>query len=638
MGYMKILKVKYEGDNYSYESPLLDKKINIIIGDNGTGKTTFFDFIYFCLGGTVSKFNSSHNERHNEITNDSNNYVELLIEIENLAYLLKRKFSPSNEIIIEDLQKEKLEILRINRYLDNRIFSDWLLEKIGINKIRLYNGPNDYILKLNDLLRLIYHDQETEPKKIYKNPDSDNYISDSEFMRKVIFQVLIGKSYQDYYTAFSDMKKHEQERNLAKSLLEEYVKLAAELNKDSEVQNIKVLELKLDDNDFRLKKLYETRKEVQKNRDEFSSTVSSHDDLKSEVIELELELVRLKRNIRSMIIDNARIGRYYEDAQAELSAISKIIISDNTLGLFSPDTCPYCLNDVERHKGKCVCGSDIDEQAYEKFFYNRAEYEEIYKAKLKEQETVAKSIESLTATLEQLSLKEEILKKDLFQKRTKLSEYLKDIKSTINTSEIDKVDDLILEIKEENNKLEEKLQIEKKLESLQASYDTKKDNYEGKKNDLIIKEAECNNDIIMKIKQFNKIYNDYVTNTLPDCRSAKIDISDYMPIIDDGTYREFSSAVAIRFMYFLTLLEMSLINDDMNFPKLLLIDTPETAGIDKSKLNKIISQISSLSDSDYQIILSTARDKYPEEYKEFIIEDKLIKNDSKKVYLLSSKQ
>lgn len=637
MGYMKILKVKYEGDNYSYESPLLDKKINIIIGDNGTGKTTFFDFIYFCLGGTVSKFNSLHNERHNEITNDSNNYVELLIEIENLAYVLKRKFSPSNEIIIEDLQNEKLEILRINRYLDSRIFSDWLLEKIGINKIRLYNGPNDYILKLNDLLRLIYHDQETEPKKIYKNPDSDNYISDSEFMRKVIFQVLIGKSYQDYYTAFSDMKKHEQERNLAKSLLEEYVKLAAELNKDSEVQNIKVLELKLDDNDFRLKKLYETRKEVQKNRDEFSTTVSSHDDLKSEVIELELELVRLKRNIRSMIIDNARIGRYYEDAQAELSAISKIIISDNTLGLFSPDTCPYCLNDVERHKGKCVCGSDIDEQAYEKFFYNRAEYEEIYKAKLKEQETVAKSIESLTDGLEQLSLKEEALTKDLFKKRTKLSEYLKDIKSTINTSEIDKVDDLILEIKEENNELEEKLQIEKKLESLQAAYDTKKDNYEGKKNDLIIKEAECNNDIIMKIKQFNKIYNDYVTNTLPDCRSAKIDISDYMPIIDDGTYREFSSAVAIRFMYFLTLLEMSLINDDMNFPKLLLIDTPETAGIDKSKLNKIISQISSLSNSDYQIILSTARDKYPEEYEEFIIEDKLIKNDSKKVYLLKSK-
>ena len=54
-------------------------------------------------------------------------------------------------------------------------------------------------------------------------------------------------------------------------------------------------------------------------------------------------------------------------------------------------------------------------------------------------------------------------------------------------------------------------------------------------------------------------------------------------------------------------------------------------------INKIISQISRLSNSNYQIILSTARDKYPEMYKDNIIEDKLIKNESKKVCLLDIK-
>ncbi|MGB5919271.1 hypothetical protein [Arcobacter sp.] len=636
MGYLKILKVKYEGDKYFYKSNLLDKTLNIIIGDNGTGKSTFFDFIYFALGGTVKKFDPSYHERHNEVTSDTNNYVELLIEINSYKYVLKRTFS-INEILIEDLKNEKIEILKINRYHDNKIFSDWLLEKIGINKIKLYNGPNDYILKLNDLLRLVYYDQETEPKKIYKCPDSENYISDSEFIRKVIFQVLIGKTYQDYYTAFSEMKKYEQEKTLAKSLLNEYLKLASELNKNNEVQNKEALVSMLSDDEFRLEKLYKTRKEIKEKRTETSQEILSHDDLKNTIIDLEFKLEKLVRNLNSKIIENARVIRYYEDTQEELSAISKIIISDNTLGLFSPDTCPYCLSEVNRDKNKCVCGNDIDESAYERFFYNRKEYEEIYKVKCKSQETVFKSIESLDVEIKELTFNKKELETSLLNKKKKYTEYMKDNKNCINTSTIDKVDDLILELKEKIGKNKEKLKIEEKLESLQSSYDTKNTEFESKKSDLIIKEAECNKDIILKINQFNKIYNSYVTQTLPDCRNAKIDLIDYMPIIDDGIYREFSSSVAIRFMYFLTILEMSLVNDDLNFPKLLLIDTPETAGIDKDKLNKIISQISRLSNSNYQIILSTARDKYPEKYKDNIVEDKLIKNESSKVYLLEKK-
>ena len=636
MGYMKILKVKYEGDKYFYESKLLDKTLNIIIGDNGTGKSTFFDFIYFALGGTVKKFDPSYKERHDEVTSDTNNSVELLIELNNSRYVLKRKFS-YNEILIEDIKNEKIEILKINRYQENKIFSDWLLDKIGINKIRLYNGPNDYILKLNDLLRLIYHDQDTEPKKIYKNPDSDNYISDSEFNRKVIFQVLIGKTYQDYYTAFSEMKKYEQDKNLAKSLFNEYLKLANELNKNSDIKNKEALEILLSDDNFRLDKLYQTRKVIKENRTEKSQDILSHDDLKSTIIDLELELEKLGRELNGKIIENSRAIRYYEDSKEELSAISKIIISNNTLGLFSPDTCPYCLTDVIREKDKCVCGSCIDELAYERFFYNREEYQEIYKVNWKSQETVFKSIENLESEIKELTLKKKELESTLLNKKKNFTKYIKDNKNEINTSTIDKVDDLILELKEKISQNKEKLKIEEKLLSLQSSYDIKNSKFENKKSDLIIKEAECNKDIVLKINQFNKIYNSYVTQTLPDCRNAKIDLIDYMPIIDDGIYREFSSRVAVRFMYFLTILEMSLINDDVNFPKLLLIDTPETAGIDKDKLNKIISQISRLSNSNYQIILSTARDKYPEMYKDNIIEDKLIKNESKKVCLLDIK-
>ena len=53
------------------------------------------------------------------------------------------------------------------------------------------------------------------------------------------------------------------------------------------------------------------------------------------------------------------------------------------LKLFTPNTCPYCLRKVEREKGKCICGNDIAEEQYEKFFYTDDEYLDILKVKKK---------------------------------------------------------------------------------------------------------------------------------------------------------------------------------------------------------------------------------------------------------------
>ena len=94
-----------------------------------------------------------------------------------------------------------------------------------------------------------------------------------------------------------------------------------------------------------------------------------------------------------------------------------------------------------------------------------------------------------------------------------------------------------------------------------------------------------------------------------------------MPIINDGEYKEASVGVPIRLMYFLTLLKLSLKDEDIPFPRFLLIDTPENLGIDKSNLEKSISKLLTGNDlknrSKYQIILTTGIKKYPEEFSGF---------------------
>jgi len=111
-----------------------------------------------------------------------------------------------------------------------------------------------------------------------------------------------------------------------------------------------------------------------------------------------------------------------------------------------------------------------------------------------------------------------------------------------------------------------------------------------------------------------------MTETLAECRTARISPDTYLPVLDEGEYKEHSSSVSTRLMYYHTLLQMSLDDPDVPFPRFLLIDTPETAGIELDKLKiclKKIEEIKEKSKIQFQVILTTGLGKYPEEFKPY---------------------
>jgi len=112
-------------------------------------------------------------------------------------------------------------------------------------------------------------------------------------------------------------------------------------------------------------------------------------------------------------------------------------------------------------------------------------------------------------------------------------------------------------------------------------------------------------------------------------KTKKAYINDeYMPLIDDGVYREKSATVPIRMMYFFTLLSMSLKYSSIKYPKFLLMDTPEDAGIDNISENiSLFEKALELSRNydneevkDYQFILTTGlcNECCPLEYEKYV--------------------
>jgi hypothetical protein len=216
MSSLLIKQVKYFGEMYSYTSPILKSGVNILEGENGSGKTTFSSLVYFGLGGNVKWFKDDTTEKHVQIVGDKSNYVELTLLIDNQQFILTRYVYKFEVNIVSPTDVLSLPINRSSN--NNFTFSDWILGKLNIKVVEIYQGTEFYKLNFLDLFRLFYYDQNTPVDKIYKRPDNENYISDSGIIRKAIFEILTGNSFDDYYSSIADYRKAVDELEFSESL------------------------------------------------------------------------------------------------------------------------------------------------------------------------------------------------------------------------------------------------------------------------------------------------------------------------------------------------------------------------------------------------------------------------------------
>lgn len=603
MGSLFIKHVKYIGDTWHYESPNFDVGINIIEGKNKSGKTTLINLISYCLGNYVDAFESNTNF-HEEIVKDTNNFVELKIMINKEIRTLKRYIKKNYILIIE----EEL-VLPVYRSKENKyIFSDWILDKLNIDVVEIYQGKYQGKINFSDLFRLIHYDQMTSPNLIYKKTKNEgNFVSDSLIIRKAIFEILIGEGVIKYYKALNELTiatmQYKEKKNLKESL---------------EKTMVDVYDLNINTNYVNL--LAEIRNSISKKKREqdelLSNTKYDQDVFDNELNHLRKKLIEIELNISSTrtITNDFRaeinnINELLHNRILEINHLNKIIFTNNQLHLFSPDTCPYCFSSVKREKGHCVCGTPIDESSYEHFFYNTDEYIEICEKKKKAITAIEKSLDIVRS---ELSFEIEKLKKlhaDKEECRQRIQNLKKDIEIQTNISGVKRISEDLIELEIRQKNIESKLSVYSNYLKVKADFDKCYKNFDSKNKAYCKEEKKLKDKISSMINKFNTSYNVDFLNCVIGCKKAEIN-EDYMPIINDGVYINASTEVPKRLIYYITLLKLSL-NNNLNFPKLLIIDTAETLGIDPDNLNKIFELLEISTDEEYQVILSTGIGKFP---------------------------
>lgn len=637
MGYLAIRKVIYIGENYKFESPNLNDGIVILEGDNEHGKTTFMNLIYYGLGGKVPGFyqkDKKSTSKHTEIYNDKSNYVELHIEINKEKYSLIRAFN-SNIISIIDRSKEKIIEASINRNgkSENTIFSDWILGKLGIEVFDIVQGVNQFKLGFNDLMRLIYYDQKTDIDKIYKSAQNENFISDSRDVRCAIFEVLIGESYNEYYNILGKQKLKSKEYDKVCASLDAFNEFLRETNYEK-LENIEYIKGEIEKKIKNLELLNIERNLERTNINSSNYILNEIEENRKTLLVLikeEDDLYKVQEDIQNLI---DKIILLIEETNNEIREIEKIIFANKNLNLFSSNTCPYCLNEVVREKNKCLCGSDINDEEYEKFFYSSKEYLEILQLKNKSLKSLMSILNKREKKLKLNKIKIENLQEKIKQLKYNIMDLSKDIDSSYSSSIVREIDDKINSLNSEISLLEQSKQLALKKEVLVKKTEKIRNELEALKIDVKTKYNLAQRDISNKKIEFNKIYDRLMKKADKYCYRAYIDES-YMPVVNEQAYRARSASVSKRLMYFLTLLKMSL-EYDINYPRFLMIDTPNKEGIDIDNLKVILEQIEEINEhaeekgEKFQVILTTGIGIYPEILKKYIAltlidENKLLK-------------
>ena len=244
---------------------------------------------------------------------------------------------------------------------------------------------------------------------------------------------MLGKTYNDYYYTLGQYKLKLKEFEKAQAVMNSYDDFLGEIL-DYDLENIVHIKKMIAENQ-------EMVERVQLERNLAMNEESNADGVWQLINQQKALLISMQRDQdhweKAKVLTNQSIDKIVyliDEAEKELAEIEKIRLVNKKLKLFTPNTCPYCLRDVERKKGKCICGSDILEEQYEKFFYTDEEYLDILKVRKKSIQSMNDLLERKNGRMKNILSNIEKDGKEIERIRKYITDLSKDVTSNYNSA------------------------------------------------------------------------------------------------------------------------------------------------------------------------------------------------------------
>ena len=582
--------------------------VNIIHGQNSSGKSTIVRFIFFALGGSYGDFVPEALRCQ---------YVMAEVEINGKLYTLKRylektdngggvkKNAPiyiyfgSMEECEEDKRPEKWKCYGYNMSANKRSFSNVLFELMDLPEMKAESN-----ITMHQILRLIYLDQESPLSSLFFFEQFDQ-----TFTRETVAELLMGL----YDEKLSDDKldKIKLEDKIAE--LKQSIKITRQFLDDPVKQSpgfllaqIDQLKKEMDDISEEVRKLREgeTQREVQKL--EYERMQGKVAELREQYQQVNDDIERLKADIRD--------SNYFIHAlQKKIEAVDRSIATREYFDKLHLEYCPECLTKIEDNveEGRCrLCKSPID---------NSKGKSQAMRIKLELQFQIRESQKLLECDNEQLkerTAQSAILSRDLKAAQEKYDYAVRNVRS----SQDERIDELIQtkgykegEIAQFNTLLESAEKYERLVNDLnkaEAEHERLSREIAAKesrirKQRMIIEQAITSNGVyLLQHDQDRQAEFRFATDFKMDFGQNIVYLSDRH--IKLSASSSFYLKMAARFALFLSSVQES----SMMYPRLIFSDNMEDKGMEEDRSRNfqkiLVNRLTELGNPDYQVIFATS--------------------------------
>ena len=582
--------------------------VNIIHGQNSSGKSTIVRFIFFALGGSYGDFVPEALRCQ---------YVKAEVEINGKVYTLKRylektdngggvkKNAPiyiyfgSMEECEEDKRPEKWKCYGYNMSANKRSFSNVLFELMDLPEMKAESN-----ITMHQILRLIYLDQESPLSSLFFFEQFDQ-----TFTRETVAELLMGL----YDEKLSDDKldKIKLEDKIAE--LKQSIKITRQFLDDPVKQSpgfllaqIDQLKKEMDDISEEVRKLREgeTQREVKK---------LEYERMQGQVAELREQYQKVNDDIERLKADIRDSNYFIHALQKKIEAVDRSIATREYFDKLHLEYCPECLTKIEDNveEGRCrLCKSPID---------NSKGKSQAMRIKLELQFQIRESQKLLECDNEQLkerTAQSATLSRDLKAAQEKYDYAVRNVRS----SQDERIDELIQtkgykegEIAQFNTLLESAEKYERLVNDLnkaEAEHERLSREIAAKesrirKQRMIIEQAITSNGVyLLQHDQDRQAEFRFATDFKMDFGQNIVYLSDRH--IKLSASSSFYLKMAARFALFLSSVQES----SMMYPRLIFSDNMEDKGMEEDRSRNfqriLVNRLTELGNPDYQVIFATS--------------------------------
>ena len=571
------------------------KGVNIIRGDNSSGKSTIMELIFFALGGVIPK-----KQWKEKALLCSEVYAE--VQINERIFTLQRNITDNSQEgmrIFEGkyenfLIKESLHFpFNSNANANKESFHDNLLSLLGIPKSK---SDNSNSINFNQILRLIYTDQLTSVSRIFREQEFD-----SNLIREAIGDLLLGISSGELLSKKIEFKNLNKKLDTAIDEVKTVLRISGEiLTKEHFQEQIENNKIHIDKLNELLEKIDDDIPDTDKEkiieyREYFDNLLKEKDSKISELNKYQFEVIDSKEFIKSLYI------RLQEIQESEKAL--------NLLNDLEFNYCPSCFSHLEpiENEDICILCGNTHKNDYEKPTYRIQKNIEF---QIKETELLIPKFEEKYS-----DLSDEIvtINNIIDSKRIELS-LLERPKSGLSVEKRK----FLLEIgaleKENEHLIKEMLNAEKfyslqqERDALQVEVNQLKDEIRGLENKF--KLVKANKEKLISNKTLELIKKDLERqDSFKSPEEIEFSFSNDTIKVDGISLFSASSTALLKVCFKLALLIASCRDKSFRYPRLALMDNIEDKGMEKERsqnLQRIIVEESENLETQHQIIFTTS--------------------------------